>query len=89
MYKINKEVFYRFEPNLGDEGELVVYFKEANEIYEMTEPFYIFMKGIENNHSFNQLINIYIDRYPQLKKMEIVDNMHKIEDKLRELRVIL
>lgn len=40
-YKLNKEVFYRFEPNI-DDGILLVYFKGSNEIYEMTESISIF-----------------------------------------------
>ena len=47
MKNINNDVFYRFEPNI-DNGILIVFFKKSNKIYELTKPYYIFLKCIEN-----------------------------------------
>lgn len=86
MKKINKDVYFRFEPNLGDEGELIVYFKKSGELFEMTEPYYIFLKGIEE--SAEELLSTFSEKYPSLKTEEILENIKIIKSELLELGIL-
>jgi len=89
MKKINVDVFYRFEPNLGNNGELIVYLKSSGALYEMTEPYYIFLKEIDKGYTFESLLNAYMCKYPTLTKEEIISCIETIEKELYELGLIL
>lgn len=86
MRKISNRVFYRFEPNLGESGLLIVFFKDTEEIYEMTEPFYLYLICLEKKFNLEEYFK---EKYPNLSILEIEENLVIIEKKLIELEVII
>lgn len=89
MKKISSRVFCRFEPNLGENGLLIVFFRDTEEIYEMTEPYYLFLKCLKENMDREEQIIFFKRKYPDLHVSEIEENLTVIEKDLKELGVIV
>ncbi|KXG76877.1 hypothetical protein [Thermotalea metallivorans] len=89
MKEISNRVFYRFEPNLEENGLLIVFFRDTEEIYEMTEPYYLFLKCLEKNMDREEQVIFFNKKYPNLHVSEIEENLMVIEKDLKELGVIV
>lgn len=86
---LSNKIFYRFEPNLSEDGTLVIFFMEDNTAYELTKPYYIFLHSIECGLTNKEMVSLYKDEYPELSNQEIEGSMNQIESTLIEIGVLL
>lgn len=70
-YVINKEVFYRFEPNFDKDGILILYFRNKNKLFELSKPFYIYLDGLDKQLTMEAIVERYKNEYTHLKSDEI------------------
>lgn len=88
MSSINKNLFYRYEPYI-DNGVLIIFFTKKNKIFELTEPYYIYLKSIENNLNFEQIYLKFKNKYPELDRENINKSLDYIDKKLHEIGVLI
>lgn len=85
---INKNVFYRYEKNI-DNGVLVIFFKDTNKIFELTEPYYLYLDNLDKGNDNNYIENIFQKRYPDIELKEIKESILYIKNKLFDLGVLI
>ncbi len=81
MIKINKRIFWRYEPNFKI-PKLIIYFIDKHKLYELTPPYYYYLKLVEKE-SIEDLKSLL-----KLSKSDALSEITQIEDNLMKLEVI-
>lgn len=73
MIKINKRIFWRYEPNFKN-PKLIIYFIDKHKLYELMPPYYYYLKLVEKG-SIEDLKSLlkYSDG-DQLKEISQLEN---------------
>lgn len=81
MMKINKRIFWRYEPNFK-KPKSIIYFIDKHKLYELTPPYYYYLKLVdkESVEDFKNLL-----RY---SKDDILSEIAQLENNLLKLGVI-
>ena len=87
-YRINKKIFYRFEPNLEDEGILIIFNIETDDLFELSKPYYEFLQCIEKGYNEFKQKNYFREYYPEISKEELDLSLTEIRKTLLEMGVI-
>lgn len=83
--RLNTKIWYiRFEPNLIDEKNLILYNKFTENLYLLPEIYYIYIKNIKNVDSCYQTIQ----RKYQVDYTQAKDLVRKLKNNLLDLGVI-
>jgi len=88
-YVINKELFYRFEPNFDKEGVLILYFKNKNKMFELSKPFYIYLDSLDKELTTEAILERFQNEYAHLTLEEINNYITKMIDALLNLEAII
>ncbi len=73
MIKINKRIFWRYEPNFK-KPKLIIYFIDKHKLYELMPPYYYYLKLVEKEsvEDFKNLLKYSKDDY--LKEISQLEN---------------
>lgn len=81
MIRINKEVYWRFEPNFKS-PKLIIYFINQNKLYELTPPYYYYLRLVEKN-SLEEMLELI-----KLSDSNLLSDISLIKNNLMQLGVI-
>ncbi len=87
-YKLNKNMYYRFENNI-DNGTFIIFDIENELVHGMTVNFKILVESINNNLSESEMITIFKYKYSELSKVEIEQSLKIMIKKLVQLNFLL
>ncbi len=73
MWWINKRIFWRYEPNFKN-PKLIVYFIDKHKLYELTPPYYFYLKLIEKESVEELKAFLKYSKEDQLKEISELEN---------------
>ena len=87
MICINKDFFYRYEPNI-DDGTFIIFNMCENRIFELNEQYYKYICLIEKKFSFEDIVDEFSKNYPEIKCNELLGNLEQIKRDLMRVGLL-